>query len=271
MDERQVGRTGHSGADRGPGGRVAAHRVEGAQQAKRCRSGNPPQIEALLDQHNYVRRVGRLAQSAGLIDLVFDGLDTPWVLEVLGGVEDGLRGSGRAVVVTGDHSDPAAAKAWLENLSVRPSDGVIMAVTELTDRQRSQLDSLGLPFVVIDPVGQLDPNVMSVGAANYTGGLAATEHLLSLGHRRIAMIGGPPHMLFSRARNDAYRSALLKRRHPDRPGTDHDRRLPYRGRLPPGNPAICAARTADRDLRSERSASHRRVRRGQGLWPVDPR
>lgn len=204
-----------------PGGRVTAAQiavqagvsVPTVSKVLNRRSGVAPEtrrkIEALLDQHNYVRRVGRLAHSAGLIDLVFDGFDTPWVLEVLEGVEEGLRGSGRAVVVTGGHSDPQGARAWLENLSVRPSDGVIMAVAALTGRQRSQLDSLGLPFVVIDPVGQLDPNVMSVGAANYTGGLAATEHLLSLGHRRIAMIGGPPHMLFSRARTDAYRSALL--------------------------------------------------------------
>jgi LacI family transcriptional regulator len=50
--------------------------------------------------------------------------------------------------------------------------------------------------------------VPSVGATNWAGGLAATEHLLSLGHRRIGAIAGPGDYLCSRARADGYRSAL---------------------------------------------------------------
>ena len=48
----------------------------------------------------------------------------------------------------------------------------------------------------------------SVGATNWAGGLAATDHLLSLGHRRIGAITGPAGYLCSRARIDGYRSAL---------------------------------------------------------------
>src|SRR5262249_31329404 len=40
------------------------------------------------------------------------------------------------------------------------------------------------------------------------GGLAATRHLVELGHRRIAMLGGPSRMMCSRARVDGYRAAL---------------------------------------------------------------
>jgi ABC-type sugar transport system substrate-binding protein len=48
----------------------------------------------------------------------------------------------------------------------------------------------------------------SVGATNWAGGLAATEHLLNFRHRRIAAIAGPEDFLCSRARIDGYRSAL---------------------------------------------------------------
>ena len=49
---------------------------------------------------------------------------------------------------------------------------------------------------------------MSVGAANWQGGVTATEHLLTLGHERIAVITGPRRKMCSSARVAGYRSAL---------------------------------------------------------------
>jgi len=46
--------------------------------------------------------------------------------------------------------------------------------------------------------------------------MAATDHLIGRGHRRIGAIGGPPDYLCSRARLDGYRSAL------ERAGLDYD-------------------------------------------------
>jgi len=60
----------------------------------------------------------------------------------------------------------------------------------------------------VDPVGQPDPEVLSIGAANWAGGMAATEHLLELGHQRIGTITGSPTVLCSQARLDGYRAAL---------------------------------------------------------------
>ncbi|MFG1959236.1 substrate-binding domain-containing protein [Nonomuraea sp. NPDC049028] len=47
-----------------------------------------------------------------------------------------------------------------------------------------------------------------VGATNWRGGRSATRHLIELGHRRIAMIGGPKDVLCFRARQAGYGSAL---------------------------------------------------------------
>ena len=66
----------------------------------------------------------------------------------------------------------------------------------------------GIPLVVIDPANTPPPDIPSVGATNWAGGFAATEHLLSLGHRRIGAITGPADLLCSLARLDGYRSAL---------------------------------------------------------------
>ena len=62
--------------------------------------------------------------------------------------------------------------------------------------------------MVIDPAGDPGQDVPAVGATNWQGGLAATRHLLELGHRRIGVISGPARMMCSRARVDGYRAAL---------------------------------------------------------------
>ena len=62
--------------------------------------------------------------------------------------------------------------------------------------------------MVVDPADEPEPDVASIGSANWAGGFAAAEHLIELGHRRIGMISGPEDMLCSIARVDGYRSAL---------------------------------------------------------------
>jgi LacI family xylobiose transport system transcriptional regulator len=73
---------------------------------------------------------------------------------------------------------------------------------------KHRLRSRDIPFVIVDPAGDPDPDVPSVGSANWAGGLAATRHLTDLGHERVAIITGPEDMLCSRARLDGYRSAM---------------------------------------------------------------
>src|SRR5690606_40383524 len=50
---------------------------------------------------------------------------------------------------------------------------------------------------------------LSVGSANWSGGLAATRHLIKLGHTRIAAITGPQDLRSSQVRLDGYRSAMF--------------------------------------------------------------
>jgi LacI family transcriptional regulator len=65
-----------------------------------------------------------------------------------------------------------------------------------------------MPVVVIDPLNQPSARVTSVGSTNFAGGLAATHHLLDLGHRRIAYLGGPVTAACNQARMHGYRGAM---------------------------------------------------------------
>jgi LacI family transcriptional regulator len=68
--------------------------------------------------------------------------------------------------------------------------GLIMVTSRLNAEQQKSLNEAGFPLVLIDPVNTPDQAVVSVGATNWAGGLAAAEHLLSLGHTRIGMLRG---------------------------------------------------------------------------------
>lgn len=166
-------------------------------------------VERLIVKHNYLRRPARQPDRAGLVDLVFTELDSAWALEIIRGVEEVAHEARIGTVVSAIHGRSSPARQWLDNLSARRSDGVILVLSELKPQYTERIRAVGAPVVIIDPVGEPDPNIPSVGATNWSGALAATEHLIGLGHRRVAYIGGTPGLQCSRARLDGYRSALV--------------------------------------------------------------
>jgi LacI family transcriptional regulator len=165
-------------------------------------------IEELLTEHGYRRRPARRRDRAGLIDLVFNDLDSPWAVEIIRGVEDVAHAAGVGTVVSATHRRSTSARQWLENLRTRASDAVILVASTLQPTHQAELRRLNVPLVAVDPAGVPALDVPTVGATNWAGGLAATEHLISLGHRRIGFIAGPPRLLCSRARLDGHRAAL---------------------------------------------------------------
>jgi LacI family transcriptional regulator len=165
-------------------------------------------VEQLLDRHQYPRSGPRLSRRSGLIDLVFNGLDSPWAVEILRGVEEWGAAQGTAIAVSMERHGDARPTSWTSTIASHHSDGVILVTSKLTGTQVGQLRGAGIPLVVIDPANTPPADIPSVGATNWAGGFAATEHLLSLGHRRIGAITGPADYLCSLARLDGYRSAL---------------------------------------------------------------
>lgn len=85
-------------------------------------------------------------------------------------------------------------------------DGIICG--ELRDDQLlGELVAKGLPVVLISPSLE-NLAVDTVEVDNFGGAMQGMRHLLELGHRRIAFIGGPPGSIPSRQRQAGYREAL---------------------------------------------------------------
>ena len=176
-------------------------------------------VEAVLADYNYAapRRAGRPC----LIDLVFADL-SPWAVEIIRGAEEAASAEGCRIAVSVVSGEPDT-EHWLTRLSTSQTDGVILVLTELSPAHRARLAAMQMPVVIVDPVGQPDPRILSIGATNWAGGLMATEHLIEIGHRRIGTITGRPSVLCSQARLDGYRAAL------ERAGIPADPALVYSG------------------------------------------
>ncbi|MDQ0932042.1 LacI family DNA-binding transcriptional regulator [Streptomyces turgidiscabies] len=164
-------------------------------------------VEDLLRAYGYRRRRAEATRSP-LIDLVFHELESAWAMEVIRGVENAAREEGLSVVLSESAGRLTPGRTWADQVAARRPHGVVLVLSGLDESQRALLTSRSIPFVVMDPAGDPGDNVPSVGATNWQGGLAATRHLVELGHTRIASISGPSRMMCSRARVDGYRAAL---------------------------------------------------------------
>jgi DNA-binding LacI/PurR family transcriptional regulator len=171
------------------------------------RSGVSPDTRARIEE--LINRYGYRKPAAGrnnLVELVFRELESMWAVEIIRGVERVARRHRLGVLVSEFGLHDTTAPAWDDTVSRRPN--CVLSVAQLSEAGRDQLRAQGIPFVVFDPTIELPSDVPFVGATNWSGGRAATRHLVELGHRRIAMVAGPDRILCCRARLDGYRAAM---------------------------------------------------------------
>lgn len=179
--------------------------------------GTRAKVEKLLHEGGYQRRRPATPGPIPMIDLVFPALDSPWAMELIRGVEDAAREAGAEIVLSecGEHRRPR--QEWIDSVVNRQPAGIIMVFSDLAPDQRAQLDARRIPYVAVDPVGEDDDTLAAVGSNNWNGGRQATRHLIDLGHRAIAAIGGPSETVCARARLDGYADALRRAELPENP------------------------------------------------------
>ncbi|MFJ5557173.1 LacI family DNA-binding transcriptional regulator [Streptomyces sp. NPDC093250] len=147
-------------------------------------------VVRLLDVHGYRRRAQPSSRSP-LIDIVFHELESIWAMELIRGVENVAKENRATVVLTESGTRHTPAPEWLPGVLRRRPLGVVLVRSSLPGDIKHRLRAAAIPFAVIDPAGDADPDVPSVGSANWAGGLAATRHLTGLGDRQVAIITGP--------------------------------------------------------------------------------
>ena len=121
------------------------------------------------------------------VGLVVDDLSNPWWADLLEGLHPVLHGHGLRPLLADSHTEPDAVQV-LADLRV---DGVVLAGTP-TSSTIDQMRALpaSTPVVLAGTRESRVHGVDVVANDDSTGARVVTEHLLSLGHRRIAHIIG---------------------------------------------------------------------------------
>jgi len=110
--------------------------------------------------------------------------------------------------VVADQSEEQAYRSFKSRGSV---DGVVVHGPKLNDSRIAILREIGLPFVVHGRSSGVEAPYSWLDVNNRSAFQRATDFLLDLGHRRIALINGNESMDFAYRRRSGFETALAKR------------------------------------------------------------
>jgi LacI family transcriptional regulator len=179
-------------------------------------------VQAGMRELGYVYNRGaaslRTAHTA-TVGVALPDLGDPYFTQLLISMQATLHERGRMVFLSHSGESTALQDAFVEALREYNADGLIVCPAEGTRPEALQrLVGWHMPAVMV--TRHLPGTDLSFVGNNDQRGMAlATEHLIGLGHRRIAMIGGGPGTSTGRERLAGYQQAL------ERAGIGQDRSL----------------------------------------------
>ncbi|MDD1015752.1 LacI family DNA-binding transcriptional regulator [Pseudomonas rubra] len=169
-------------------------------------------VEAAIAELDYVpSAVARSlkARSTATIGLLVPNSVNPYFAELARGIEDGCERNGYCVILCNSDDNPQKQRSYLRVLLEKRIDGLIVAsVGEDHDLQGS-LANVRTPMVIVDRALEgVEADLVSID--HEQGAYLATRHLLELGHRDIACIGGPAHTSVAQLRLAGFHRALAE-------------------------------------------------------------
>ena len=142
------------------------------------------------------------------IGFVIGDISNPLMAEIALGAEVTLREAGYTMMLVNSLGEAQRDASQIQLLQQRRVDGLLLSVTDETSEDTaSALARAGIPAVLIDRDLPALPAASAVLSDHAAGITAAMEHLIGLGHRRIALIAGAPHVRPTRERIAAAEAA----------------------------------------------------------------
>lgn len=168
-------------------------------------------VEAELKRQRYVYNRGAAnlrRRTSSSVALVINDLSNPFFAEFAMGVDEALAGIGYVTLLGSTGESPERQQTLLSSLMEHSPAGMILSPAEHSDG--AALQRLLGPTTAVVVFNRRLPGADYdfLELDNERGARLATEHLLSLGHRRIAFFGGHADSSSCQERRQGYVSAL---------------------------------------------------------------
>jgi LacI family transcriptional regulator len=196
-------------------------RVAGVHPATVSRALNE-ETRALVNEET-ARRVLKAAEELGYrpnpiarglktnrsytIGVLIPDLTNPLFPPILRGIEDRLETDGYTPLIANTDNDPERELLDSQTMRARQVDGIIAATARRDHRLHDALLEAGTPLVLVNRRQEALP-VSSATADDRMGMRLAVEHLLSLGHTRIAHLAGPLDYSTGLDRHESFRETM---------------------------------------------------------------
>ena len=152
----------------------------------------------------------------GCVGVIVPDITNPLFAALVNGIESALAGDDIRVLLANSNEDPAREVALVADLASR-TDGLILIPPVETDPVLDEPALSGVPVVLVDRALTTGTDVDFVLVDNRQGARLAAEHLMSLGHKEIAVISGPLTSTPGRQRHEAFLQTLADAGQPVRP------------------------------------------------------
>lgn len=180
---------------------LAGQRVRSAAAVDRA-------ITELHFRPNTSARGLRLGRHDTVAAIVPD-ISNPYFAEIVHGLEETLASAGMRVVVASSNEDADTEVQLLNRLSDAVDAFVLVPAIE-SAATKLALERIGLPTVLVDRVLHEESAFDVVVVDNAAGARLAAEHLVSLGHTRLAIVSGPQTSLPGRIRHEEFIAAAAE-------------------------------------------------------------
>ena len=145
-----------------------------------------------------------------LIGLIIPDIENPVYPAPVRGIQDVANQKDYSVIIHSTDGNERKEIETIRRLTAAGVDGLIINISEscaLLGEEIRRLRQGSLPIVALGP-WHADLEIDCVSVDNQQGAYLATEHLLKLGHRKIAIVLGPKENLSSRERFRGYKKAM---------------------------------------------------------------
>jgi LacI family transcriptional regulator len=166
-------------------------------------------LEAAAELNYVPNAVARsLRQSrSGLLAFIIPDIKNPLFYHMARGAEDAAHAAGMAMVLGNSEDEPAMEARYLQSMAEHRVDGILLVPTATTKATDIPILPACVDLLLLDrrPPG-VEATLVSCDIATATSELC--RHLIALGHRRLALVGGIPEVQTWRDRVVGYEEAL---------------------------------------------------------------